>query len=266
MIANYVLNNDLHGVEIYFDEKPGEVVRNALKAARFRWNGKKSCWYARQTETALQLAEKLTKGRAAAGEVVKAEGAIKEAAAKMTVERMNAIKAGYTFRETGEGIYSGWAGCNEKLSLYGQGLKKAILSELKKNGIVATARSGRGGYTDSFTFTITVPEECQVSQEEYVAEEMLHWGPRCWYLKPEGGDIHRDVLASLPDDKCNAIRKYTIETEYKNSVRDGGTAFVKSEFVDLVKTIVSSFNHDNSDSMTDYFDHGFYDWYRWKRG
>lgn len=38
-------NVQFNSLEIYFTEKPGEAIREALKALKFRWNGKKACWY-----------------------------------------------------------------------------------------------------------------------------------------------------------------------------------------------------------------------------
>lgn len=38
-------NAEFGSVEIYFKEKPSQVVREALKTARFRWHGVKKCWY-----------------------------------------------------------------------------------------------------------------------------------------------------------------------------------------------------------------------------
>lgn len=38
-------NTQFNSLEIYFTEKPGEKIREALKALKFRWNGKKACWY-----------------------------------------------------------------------------------------------------------------------------------------------------------------------------------------------------------------------------
>lgn len=41
---------EFDGVEVYFPTKPDEVTRTALKAAGYRWHGKKKCWYAKNTE------------------------------------------------------------------------------------------------------------------------------------------------------------------------------------------------------------------------
>ena len=59
-MANYRLNEEKHGVEIIFDAKPAEEIRNKMKAAGFRWG--KGYWYAKQTAERLALAEELTSG------------------------------------------------------------------------------------------------------------------------------------------------------------------------------------------------------------
>lgn len=38
-------NAKFNSLEINFDEKPNEKIREALKALKFRWNGKKGVWY-----------------------------------------------------------------------------------------------------------------------------------------------------------------------------------------------------------------------------
>jgi hypothetical protein len=55
-----VLNEELNGVELYFDNKPDQEVINTLKENRFRWSGKKFCWYAKQNENTLALAQSIT--------------------------------------------------------------------------------------------------------------------------------------------------------------------------------------------------------------
>ena len=44
------INPEFDGVEVYFPGKPSEETRTALKAAGYRWHGKKKCWYAKNTE------------------------------------------------------------------------------------------------------------------------------------------------------------------------------------------------------------------------
>ena len=53
--------------EIYFDGKPSEDVRSALKALKFRWHSVKKCWYARNTEKNLQALRAIETGTYALG-------------------------------------------------------------------------------------------------------------------------------------------------------------------------------------------------------
>jgi hypothetical protein len=55
----YKLNDDKNGVEIYFDSKPSEEVRNTLKANGFRWGKYNKCWYAKQSDETISLANQL---------------------------------------------------------------------------------------------------------------------------------------------------------------------------------------------------------------
>lgn len=55
-----VLNEDKNGVELYFNNKPSEDVRNNLKSNGFRWSRYNKCWYAKQSEETLNFANSLT--------------------------------------------------------------------------------------------------------------------------------------------------------------------------------------------------------------
>lgn len=46
-MSNYIIseNPQFGSLEITFSEKPAETVREALKALKFRWNGKRGLWY-----------------------------------------------------------------------------------------------------------------------------------------------------------------------------------------------------------------------------
>lgn len=56
-------NAEKHGIELYFDGIPAITTRNALKAASFRWNSAKKCWYTKDTPAARQAAESLNDTR-----------------------------------------------------------------------------------------------------------------------------------------------------------------------------------------------------------
>lgn len=53
------LNNDLNGIELIFASKPAAAILAAIKAQGFRWNNKKSLWYAKQSAERLTFAESL---------------------------------------------------------------------------------------------------------------------------------------------------------------------------------------------------------------
>lgn len=43
-------NEEKNGIELYFNNKPSEEVRNKLKANKFRWSRNNKCWYCKDTE------------------------------------------------------------------------------------------------------------------------------------------------------------------------------------------------------------------------
>ena len=59
-MCNVVLNNELKGVELYFEDKPAKSIRDSLKANGFRYHGGKVCWFARQSEKTLKVAQELS--------------------------------------------------------------------------------------------------------------------------------------------------------------------------------------------------------------
>lgn len=61
-MCKVLLNEKLNGVELYFEKKPAQEVINILKENKFRWNRVKFCWYAKQNEQTLALANKLNEG------------------------------------------------------------------------------------------------------------------------------------------------------------------------------------------------------------
>jgi hypothetical protein len=54
------INEELNGIELYFDNKPERKVLDSLKANKFRWSNYKKCWYTKQSEKTLQIAKALT--------------------------------------------------------------------------------------------------------------------------------------------------------------------------------------------------------------
>ena len=61
-MTTYTLNKEHNGIEIYFDGKPSEAIRDSLKSLKYRWHSVKKCWYAKETPERLDLAKSLTDG------------------------------------------------------------------------------------------------------------------------------------------------------------------------------------------------------------
>ena len=63
---NYTITNNtkFNSLEITFDGKPSEAVRDALKGLRFRWHGQKKVWYGYASEKAVRAAIEGGKGEA----------------------------------------------------------------------------------------------------------------------------------------------------------------------------------------------------------
>lgn len=59
-MATYRLNEEKNGVEITFDAKPSEEIREELKKNGFRWG--KGFWWAKQTAERIELAKRLAGG------------------------------------------------------------------------------------------------------------------------------------------------------------------------------------------------------------
>lgn len=58
------INSQFNGIELTFEGKPAEAIREAMKAAGFRWHREKKLWYAKNTVERMALAEKLSGGNA----------------------------------------------------------------------------------------------------------------------------------------------------------------------------------------------------------
>lgn len=264
MKTTYLLNNELHGVEIYFAEKPEENIRAELKANKFRWNGMKKCWYAKQTNATIALAERLAAGNVAAAEQIQQQAKVE----KLTIEKMEEAAKAYSREETGEGMYAGWTGCNEHIvrRLSDQETKKLILKELKKNGIKATCRTAGNYMYTKYYFTVRVPEEFRMTAKEYADRQARNLGGAVtWdYLNRltdmDGNTYTSDELDAMPYE---AAKQITLEHWERYYITNNLTEPVEA-FAEFVKAIVNSFNSDHSNSMIDYFERDFYTDYSWK--
>lgn len=84
-----ILNEEKNGIELYFMDKPGEEIRDNLKANGFRWSRYNNCWYAKQTEENISFANSL--GNTDIEEIKKNSEAYKEEKEKETEKKLAEI-------------------------------------------------------------------------------------------------------------------------------------------------------------------------------
>lgn len=144
----------------------------------------------------------------------------------------------------------GYKGSNSHLRIHGTELKNLILNELKKNGIKASARQSRGGYTDSFTFTFKFPKEWLLSDEELKKDISKNEWKYRKYLEDWGYTKEQTFNCLKVEDEFQ-VNHYYIYDDIRLKEKALKTLAVADG-------IISSFNYDNSNIMVDYFDVGFY--------
>jgi len=256
MTYEMMINPQFNSLEIKFDGKPSEEIRQALKDLKFRWHSVKKVWYGYTDEATAKAA---IDGKAVA----------KKAENVLVIPESEEVING--------GLYDGWRGGNNRKWHSDQELKKFLLDDFKKAGISATVRFGRGGYTTSMTVTIKITEDEIKDFEDYRNEYNTPFTGWIYYTNEDGkyDSIYADSFWSLPDDEREAMRENVIKTAYKMSYENltssnthHGEEMILTNAANqkfaTVQAIVSSYNRDCSNSMIDYFDRDIYDWYTFK--
>lgn len=129
----FTLNEELKGVEIYFDTKPATKILETLKSAGFRWNKFKKCWYAKQKENTLKIAKDIAENK-------KIEMAPTETK-KKTLE-IKGVKVGDIFTYSW-GYDQTNVDCYQVVEL--KGTSTALLKEISRKFIEHTG-NGMAGY------------------------------------------------------------------------------------------------------------------------
>ena len=267
-MSTYRLNEAHKGVEILFDSKPSEKVREALKNQGFRWNKTGGYWYAKQSAERIELAKSLTSCKPSGGKPSELR-----AASLQSCELNEAELARYTTSAS-----AGYMGATELTGsmyangarLYGAELSKAIREALKRCGIGgASVRCHTFAGGQEIAVTLKVSDAELVSEADYIsatADDIRGY----WYTAPNGEQIHRDAMPW--GDGAKEIIDHTHKLQYRYAVKDmrdsyglsvrGDEEIFTKEFVKkikAVKQILNAFNHDDSNGMVDYFDTHFYD-------
>lgn len=97
-MTNYSIsvNPQFNSIEISFNEKPSEQIREALKALKFRWHGVKRVWYGYSTE---DEAREAIEGKAAQDKASKASKPAQKAEKAPTVNKYG-VQVGDIFHAT----------------------------------------------------------------------------------------------------------------------------------------------------------------------
>lgn len=178
-----ILNEELNGIELYFDEIPNVETRESLKKAGFRWHKAKKCWYAKKSEKTVKIAQELSNEEIMAGNI------------KKTVVKTSKLAPL-------------WERCQ--------------VSEIPEH--------------DRHLTTKEIAEQTRKHIKERFPE--IKFSCR---IGSGGWAAHNEVnfyFKSAP---------FAEDSAYFEAIRN------------YIKSWLWSFNYDNSDSMTDYFDRGFYE-------
>lgn len=242
-MVQLTLNKELNGIEISFDSKPDSDTLTALKKAGYRWHRVKKVWYAKQTADRLTLAERLA-----------------------NLDTMPEIKTNETK------INLDNLGQNAP-HLHGAELAAAIREDLKRRGVKGvTVRSRKVTHDTGITVTIKATAADIVSVEEYQkrypfesfsCDAMNYHGVFCgskWVYAAEWE-------AMTEEERRTAYRNHTMYyltkspdfNNYHQERKDypAMTTDFYNKVVAVFK-IANQWNYNHSDSMSDYFDVGYY--------
>lgn len=231
--TNYkkIENIELNGIELYFEEIPTSEERTILKNIGYRWNKVKKCWYIKKSK--LKETKEINLG----------------------VEEMENSYSGY-----------GWQGVNSKQHLSIVEIAKIIKKELKKKypNAVFSVTSGGNCYCNTLdialvkdiknplnTYEDAVKEaERSPSRNTKIIEDYSKWVGLTERDIQESEEAKKHLKNRL-ESKHITLNQYYIKDDYELSIYG-------KELFQYVKNLCDSFNYDDSDSMTDYFDCGFY--------
>lgn len=271
--ARYQINEECNGIEISFSEKPGDIIRDKLKKAGFRWHSVKKVWYAKRSESREELAERLATRKKRMDEENVAAHSV--ALHKLDTVKENAkelpellVVPEPEFVDGG-GLYDGWKGGNNHKWRDEKELKNLLISDLKRAGISATIRFSRGGYLTSLTVTIKINQSDIKSFDKWEKDFRAPGSGWISYYDEAGkiNDIFSEKYWSLSREDRAKIDPFIKKTAYNNAVERFDKSVLSEEANKKYKTavaIVSSYNKDCSNGQIDYFDRDIYDYYTFK--
>ena len=157
-------NTQYGSIEVYFDGKPAQAIRDALKLLRFRWHGVKKCWYGFAAETTV---------RNTILEACEGEDTV--------------VTDGYLGATA---VY----GAKSREYLHGSDLSAAIRADLKAagiKGVTVSCKTYAGG--QSVTATIKTTPADLVTLDEYVNNYRIRTGDHWVYTAENPAGILVDT-------------------------------------------------------------------------
>lgn len=239
MTYNITYNAQFGSQEIYFDGKPSDAVRSALKELKFRWHSVKRCWYGYAAEETI--------AKAITGTTTDEEPA-------------SVVGDGYM---GGGAVY----GSKSHKWLFGADLSAAVREDLKKAGIKASCKIHTYSGGQSLTVTLKTTAADYIPFEQYLESFRLNYSGWITYGPGAGEFIHSDKYFELDGEERERIRQaaaawqYNKNTTQESTPRVGWIDWLTDEakaVVEQIDSIVSAYRYDCSNSMVDYFDTNFY--------
>lgn len=203
-------NTELNSIEIKFDEKPSEAIRNVLKANKFRWNGKKGIWYGRTSHEAISEALDLVYGT----DESKTNNDLKE-------EKPNETDAGQT--ESNETLRENNNGAVLQSESNGEGVTR-LLDERETEDVQRASGSGE---------TVVPTSE----RGEQTKRDSMREPSDTGDSRSEGTGESRDLrLEEEPKTKEEELHKIVSkEIEQKSTETPKGNNFVIGDSLELPK-------------------------------
>lgn len=226
--TNYkkIENEEKKGIELYFEAIPTTEERTILKNNGYRWNNAKKCWYIKKNKI------------------------------------VEEIKTGITKIENSHSGF-GWKGCNADKHLSIVEIAKIIKKELKRKfptAIFSVTTEGNCYYSGLNIYLMkdtinplndyeTAIKEAEKSSSARIIDDYSKYGLTEQEINES--EQRKKELKSRLEHRNITINQYHIKNDYELS-QYGKVMF------QYIKELCDSFNYDDSDSMTDYFNCGFY--------
>lgn len=214
-MCNLKLNQELNGVELYFDDKPKKQVRDYLSSKGFRWSGFKKCWYAKQSEKTLKVAEELTG--------INQEAIIKEVNSVATTTKIK----------------------NNKTVL-------SLWDRVQFQPGTANTNKYNYKFVGSNYTGLTTKETAKI-----IRQHLKTRFPEVKFsVTSEYSKIDIDIKQSPYSNNESEQLQNTAPWKYQEWQKKNNPELIS--IAEYCKKLLSSYNYDDSDSMSDYFNTHFY--------